>query len=88
MSANSFPMLAAIEQADLPALRIVFTVAAICFVYGGVFIFRKRRQFFDRDPTVANNAPAARPVRLEAILFVWTALMLALLGILRQVWSI
>jgi len=87
MSANSFLMLAAVEQAGLLPLRIAFTVAAIFFLYVGVFIFRRRHQFFDRDPSVENDVPVVRHVRVEAILFIWSALTLVLLNIVYQVWS-
>jgi hypothetical protein len=87
MSANSLLMLAAIEQAGLPALRIAFTIAAIFFLCVGVFIFRRRHQFFDRDPSVANDVSVVRHIRAEVILFIWSALTLVLLSIVYQVWS-
>lgn len=87
MSANNFLILAAIEHAGLPALRIAFTIAAIFFLYVGVFIFRRRHQFFDRDPSVENDVPAVRHIRVEVILFIWSALTLVLLSIAYQVWS-
>ncbi|MEY2529299.1 MAG: hypothetical protein QOJ05_1389 [Verrucomicrobiota bacterium] len=86
MNANSFPLLAAIEQAGVPALRIAFTIFAIAFLYVGLFIFRRRHQFFDRDPNVPNDFPGVRQVRMEQILFVWSALMLVLLSVVYHVW--
>jgi hypothetical protein len=87
MSANSFLILAAIEQAGLPALRVAFTIAAIFFLCAGIFIWRRRHQFFDRDPNVENDVPVVRHNREEAILFVWSGLTIALLSILYQVWT-
>lgn len=87
MSANSSLILAEIEQAGLPAPRIVFSIAAIFFLYVGVFIFRRRHQFFDRDPSVENDVPVVRHNRVEIILFIWSGLTLVLLSILYQVWS-
>ena len=87
MSANSFLILAAVEPAGLLPLRIAFTVAAVLFLYVGVFIFRRRHQFFDRDPSVENDVPAVRHIRVEVILFIWSALTLVLLSIVYQVWS-
>ena len=78
---------AVIEQAGVPALRVAFTVAVIIILFGGIFIFRRRHQFFDRDPIVENDVPVVRHNREEEILFVWTGLTLVLLGILYQVWS-
>ena len=87
MRANISLMIAVIEQAGVPALRVAFTLAAIIFLFGGIFIFRRRHQFFDRDPNVENDGPVVRHNREEAILFVWSGLMLVLLCIVYQVWS-
>ena len=77
---------AVIEQAGVPALRVGFTLAAIVFLVAGVLIFRRRHQFFDRDPNVEDDVPVVRHNREEEILFVWGGLTLVLLGILYQVW--
>jgi hypothetical protein len=79
--------IAVIEQAGVPALRVGFTLAVIVFLLAGVIIWRRRHQLFDRDPNVENDVPAVRHNREEEILFVWSGLMLVLLGILYQVWS-
>jgi hypothetical protein len=86
MQTNNSLMIAVIEQAGVPALRIAFTLAVIIFLFGGIIIFRRRHQFFDRDPNVENDGPAVRHNRLEEILFVWNGLMLILMAILYQVW--
>jgi hypothetical protein len=80
------PLIAVIEQVGVPALRVAFTVAVIIFLFGGIFIFRRRHQFFDRDPNVENDVPVVRHNREEEILFVWSGLMLVLIAILYQVW--
>ena len=80
-------MIAVIEQAGVPALRIAFTIAVIIFLIGGVLIFRRRHQFFDRDPRVENDVPEVRHNRMEEVLFVWSGLTLVLIAILYQVWS-
>ena len=79
--------LAVIEKAGIPALRIAFTIAVIVFLLGGISIFRRRHQFFDRDPDVDNDVPVVRRNREEAIMFVWGGLTLVLLYVLNQVWS-
>jgi len=79
--------MAVIEQAGIPALRIAFTIAVIVFLLGGISIFRRRHQFFDRDPDVDNDVPVVRRNREEAIMFVWGGLTLILLYVLDQVWS-
>jgi len=78
--------MAMIEQAGVPALRIAFTFAVIVFLLGGIRIFRRRHQFFDRDPNVENDLPIVRHNRMEEILFVWTGLTLIPIAILYQVW--
>ena len=78
--------MAVIEQAGLPALRVAFTLAVPVFLFGGYVIFRKRHQFFDRDPSVPDDVPVVRHNRLEEILFVWGGLTLVLISILYQVW--
>jgi hypothetical protein len=80
------PILAVIEQAGIPALRIAFSVALLGLLSGGVLIFRKRHQFFDRDPDVENDVPVVRHNREEVILSVWAGLMVVLIYILFQVW--
>ncbi len=79
--------IAVIEQAGIPALRVAFSIAVLVFLFGGVLIFRRRHQLFDRDPNVENDVPVVRHNREEEILFVWSGLMLVLLSILYQVWS-
>jgi hypothetical protein len=79
--------LAVIEEAGIPALRIAFTIAVIVFLLGGISIFHRRHQFFDRDPDVDNDVPVVRRNREEAIMFVWGGLTLVLLYVLDQVWS-
>jgi len=80
-------ILAVIEQAGIPALRIAFSVALLGLLSGGVLIFRKRHQFFDRDPNVEDDVPVVRHNREEVILSVWTGLAVVLIYILFQVWS-
>jgi hypothetical protein len=80
-------LLPIIEQPAIPALRVGFTLAVIMFLLAGFFIWRSRYQFFDRDPNVENAVPAMRHNREEAIIFIWSGLILVLLTIVYQVWS-
>ena len=86
METSSPLLIAVIEQAGVPALRIAFTIAVIIFLFGGITIFRRRHQFFDRDPNVENDVPVVRHNRMEEILLVWSGLLLVLIAILYQVW--
>ena len=81
------PVLAVIEQAGVPALRVAFTIAVIAFLFAGAFIWHRRHQFFDRDPSVANDVPVVRHNREEVILSVWSGMTLVLIYMLFQVWS-
>jgi hypothetical protein len=87
MNSEVFLIMAVIQQAGVPALRIVATLAVVLFLFGGVFIFRKRNQLFGSDPNVENDFPVVRHNRLDGVLFVWAALTLVLVSILYQVWS-
>jgi hypothetical protein len=87
METSNSLMTAVIEQAGVPALRVGFTLAVIFFLLAGIFIWRSRHQFFDRDPNVENDVPVVRHNREEAIIFVWSGMMLVLICILYQVWS-
>jgi hypothetical protein len=86
MQTNGSLIIAVIEQAGVPALRVAFTIAVIIFLFAGVFIFRRRHQFFDRDPNVLNDVPVVRQNRAEEILLVWSGLTLVLISILYEVW--
>ena len=86
METSSPLVIAVIEHAGVPALRIAFTLAVIIFLFGGITIFRRRHQFFDRDPNVENDVPVVRHNRMEEILLVWSGLLLVLIAILYQVW--
>ena len=87
METNSSLLIAVIEQPGVPVLRVGFTLAVIVFLLAGVFIWRRRHQFFDRDPNVENDVSVVRHNRVEEVVFVWSGLMLVLLSILFQVWS-
>jgi hypothetical protein len=87
MKIDNLLIMAGIEQAGAPALRVGFTLAVVMFLLAGLFIWRSRPQFFDPDPDVENDVPVVRHNREETIIFVWSGLMLILLTILYQVWS-
>ena len=68
-------------------LVLILVVLLILFLFGGVVIFQRRHQLFDRDPNVENDFPIIRHARMEEVIFVWSGLMLVLLSILYQLWS-
>jgi len=79
-------VLGAIESAGKPALRIGFTIPLLLLMGIGVFIYRRRNQFFGRDPEVNNDTPVVRHNRLEGIAFVLGGLTLAVLSVLYRLW--
>lgn len=83
METNSSLLTAVIEQPGVPALPMGFTLAV--FLLAGAFIWRRRHQFFDRDPNIENDVSVVRQNREEEIIFIGSGLMLALLAILYQV---
>ena len=87
MEINISLMVSVIEQAGVPALRVAFTIAVIIFMFAGFFIWRRRHQFFDRDPDVDNDVPEVRHNREEVILFVWGGMTLVLFSICLQAWA-
>src|SRR5207244_3172006 len=82
MIASIHNMLALINPVVLPALRIAATFFFIMYLLFGAYIFRNRHRFFDRDPSVDNDIPAVRKVRIEVVMIPWlgvTTLILILL---------
>jgi hypothetical protein len=78
---------AVIEQEAVPALRVGFTLAVIFLLFVGILVWRRRHQFFDRDPDVDNDVPVVRHNREEEIVLAWSGMTMVLLFILYQVWS-
>ena len=79
-------MLALINAVALPALRIAATFFFLINLIGGAYIFRNRHRFFDRDPRVDNDIPAARRVRVEVVLIPWLGLTTLLVILLISLW--
>jgi hypothetical protein len=79
-------MLAQINPQALTALRIAATFFFIVNLLGGWYIFRNRHRFFDRDPDVDNDIPAARRVRVEVVMIPWLVLTTLVLILLISFW--
>jgi hypothetical protein len=80
-------MLALINPVGLPALRVAGTIFLVIFLFGGLYIFRNRHRFFDKDPDVDEDVPAVRKIRVEEVMMVWGALTLLILVILIKLWT-
>ena len=79
-------MLAIIDPTALPALRFAGTFFIIINILAMVYIFRNRHRFFDRDPSVDNDIPAVRKLRVEVIMIPWLFLTTLLLILLISFW--
>jgi hypothetical protein len=79
-------MLAQINPTVLPALRIAATFFFIVNLLGGWYIFRNRHRFFDRDPSVDNDIPAMRKLRVEVVMVPWAVLTTLILILLIGFW--
>jgi hypothetical protein len=80
------PIVAAIEQTGVPALRGAFSIAAFVFVLAGIVIFRNRHRLFDRDLAVVNDEREVRDDRIQLFVMVWGGLTTLIVGILIDVW--
>jgi hypothetical protein len=79
-------MLAEINPSVLPALRIAATFFFIVNLLGGVYIFRNRHRFFDRDPNVDDDIPVVRKIRVEVVMIPWLVLTTLVLILLISFW--
>jgi len=79
-------MVAVINPDGVPALRIAATFFFLLYLAGGVYIFRNRHRFFDRDPNLDNDVPAVRHVRVEVVLIPWLVITTLILILLISFW--
>ena len=85
-TSSIYNMLALINPAALPALRIAATFFFIMYLLGGAYIFRNRHRFFDRDPNVDNDIAAVRKVRIEVVAIPWFVVTTLILILLIYFW--
>jgi hypothetical protein len=86
MIASIYNTVALINPAALPALRIAATFFLLVYLAGGAYIFRNRHRFFDRDPNVDNDIPAARKVRIEVVTIPYLVVTTLILILLISFW--
>jgi hypothetical protein len=86
MTTSVYNMLALINPTALPALRFAGTFFLVINILAMVYIFRNRHRFFDRDPNVDNDIPAARRVRVEVVMIPWLGLTTLLVILLISLW--
>ena len=86
MIAPIHDVLAGINPVALPALRIAATFFFLIYLAGGAYIFRNRHRFFDRDPNVDNDIPAARQFRAEVVTIPYLVMTTLILILLISFW--
>jgi hypothetical protein len=86
MTGCMYNMLALINPAALPALRIAATFFFMINLVGGTYVFRNRHRFFDQDSNVDNDIPAVRKLRMEVVMIPWLVLTTLLVILLINLW--
>jgi len=86
MIAPVHDMLALVNPVALPALRIAATFFFVIYLLFGVYLFRNRRRFFGRDPSVDNDIPAVRHMRVEVVMIPYLAVTTLILVLLIRFW--
>ncbi|MEY2440101.1 MAG: hypothetical protein QOI34_1486 [Verrucomicrobiota bacterium] len=67
------------------ALRIVFGVCLAAVFFAGIYVLRRRKQFFGQDPEVTADTWASRNLRLWQVLLVWILAMELLIAMLYRI---
>ena len=80
-------MIALINPAAVPALKIAGGLFLIIHLLAGTYIFRHRRRLFGRDPEVQQDIEAVRHIRVEVILIPWLALTTVLIVEWLGLWT-
>jgi hypothetical protein len=80
-------LIASINPAALPALRIAGGMVLIIYLLAGAYLFRRRRELFSRDPQVEQDTDAARHTRVAVVLIPWLAVTTVLFVEWLGLWS-
>jgi len=67
-------MIALINPAAVPALRIAGGMFLIINLLAGAYIVRHWRRLFGRDPEVDQDIAAVRHIRVEVVLIPWLSI--------------
>jgi hypothetical protein len=86
MIAPLHDMFALVNPTALPALRIAATFFFIIYLLFGAYIFRNRHRFFGRDPSVDNDIPSVRHMRVEVVLIPLLSVTALILILLIRFW--
>ena len=67
------------------ALRVLFSLCLVAVILAGLWVIRKRKELFGRDPHVAADTWASRNLRLWQVLLVWVLAMELLIAMLFRI---
>ncbi|HJT80563.1 MAG TPA: hypothetical protein VJ719_05140 [Chthoniobacterales bacterium] len=67
------------------ALRVFFTICLIVVFFSGIYIIRRRKEWFGRDPHVTSDTWASRNLRLWQVLLVWVLAMELIITMLFRI---
>ena len=79
-------MIAFINPAALPALRIAGALFLIINLLAGVWAWRHRRQLFGPDSTADGDRPATRQLQVLVLSIPWLFLTFRLLSVWVGLW--
>ena len=80
-------MIALINPAALPALRIAGAAFLIINLLAGAWLWRHRRQLFGPDSNVPGDRPAVRSLQAMALCIPWLFVTFRLLYIWVATWA-
>jgi hypothetical protein len=67
------------------ALRIFFGLCLVAVFFAGIYVLRRRKQWFGQDPHVTSDTWASRNLRLWQVLLVWILTMELLIMMLLRI---
>ena len=84
---NKEILIAVIDPAAVPALRIAGGMFLIINLLGGAWVWRHRRQLFGPDSTATGDRPATRYLQVIVLGIPWLFLTFRLLSGLVATWN-
>lgn len=84
---NTELIIAAINPAGAPALRVAGALFIAINLLAGAWAWRHRRQLFGRDASVTGDRPATRYLQVMGLGVPWLFLTFRLLWMLAATWE-
>ena len=79
-------MIATLNAAGLPALRVAGALFLIVNLLAGAWLWRHRRKLFGSDSTAPGDRPATRYLQATALIIPWAFLTFRLLYVWVETW--